>query len=297
MKVKDGIVGLLIGDALGVPVEFKYREDLIKNPVKGMIGGGFHGQSKGTWSDDTAMTLATMQSIINRKSIDYDDIMKEFSLCANRNKYWQKSLFDMGLTTSEAIINFDCGKPALECGGKGERSNGNGSLMRILPLAYLPDVTYEEIENVSALTHAHMRSKIACVLYVEIAKSMLQHDLTIEEHISNACDRIMDHYEGSDELVHFKRIFENDLDEVDAKGYVITTFESVVHCLLSTSSYSEAVLKAVNLGRDTDTVGAICGGLAGIYYGFDEIPAEWISEVDQIDDVFRLCELFEEVCI
>ncbi len=297
MKVKDGIIGLTIGDALGVPVEFSTREKLMENPVTGMREGGFHGQPKGTWSDDTAMTLATMQSIINRKAIDYEDIMNEFRLFAFKNKYWQDKLFDGGVTTMDAIYKFYAGVPAVECGGKDERSNGNGSLMRILPLAYIPDVTYEQIENVSGLTHAHMRSKIACVLYIEIARSMLSDDLEIAEHIRIACDKIKEHYADSPELVNFKRIFENDLDEVSAKGYVITTFESVVHCLLTTDSFRDAVLKAVNLGRDTDTVGAICGGLAGIYYGLDEIPEQWIGEVRQIDKIFRLCEKYEKVCL
>ena len=185
----------------------------------------------------------------------------------------------------------------MQCGLDGERGNGNGSLMRILPLAYIPGITYEKIEKVSALTHAHPRSKISCALYIEIAMSMLENDLEMSEHIFNACDKIKEYYGGSPELEHFKRIFENDLEEVEAKGYVISTFESVIHCLLTTSSYKEAVLKAVNFGRDTDTVGAICGGLAGIYYGFDEIPSEWLSEVSQIGYVFDLCDKFEKVCL
>lgn len=297
MKVKDGIIGLVIGDALGVPVEFMRRENLIENPVTGMREGGAHGKPKGTWSDDTSLTLATMQSIVNRKAIDYDDILNEFRLFALKNKYCQYDAFDMGNTTAEAIFAFDSGVPALKCGGKGERDNGNGSLMRILPMAYVPGVTYEEIGNVSGLTHAHKRSKIACVLYIEIAKSMIDNDLKISEHIDNACDKIKQYYADSKELIHFKRIFENDLDEVEARGYVIKTFEAVIHCLLTTSSFREAVLKSVNLGRDTDTVGAICGGLAGIYYGFDEIPSEWIHEVPQIEKVFNLCEKYEKVCL
>lgn len=185
----------------------------------------------------------------------------------------------------------------MQCGLDGEKDNGNGSLMRILPLAYIPGITYEKIEKVSALTHAHPRSKISCALYIEIAMSMLENDLEMSEHIFNACDKIKEYYGGSPELEHFKRIFENDLEEVEAKGYVISTFESVIHCLLTTSSYKEAVLKAVNFGRDTDTVGAICGGLAGIYYGFDEIPSEWLGEVSQISYVFDLCDKFEKVCL
>lgn len=296
MKVKDGITGLVVGDALGVPVEFTSKEALDENPVTGMMGNGTYSMPKGTWSDDSSMTLATMQSIVQKDGIDYEDIMNEFSLFVHEDKYSQYHTFDYGNTTINAIIKFDNGIDALKCGGAGERDNGNGSLMRILPMAFIPGIDYKSIENVSALTHAHERSKIACVLYIEIARSMLSEKLEISEHIERACEKIRKHYEGSDELVHFKRIFENDLDEVESSGYVMKTLECVLNCLLTTSCYKDAVLKAVNYGRDTDTVGAICGGLAGIYYGFDDIPSEWIEDIPQIDYVFGLCEDFENFC-
>jgi ADP-ribosylglycohydrolase len=294
MKIRDGIIGLVVGDALGVPVEFKPREYLIENPVTDMMGEGTYGMPKGTWSDDSSMALATMQSIVNRKAIDYEDILKEFSLFINEDKYTQYHTFDYGNTTFEAIYRFDHGAEPLKCGGRGERDNGNGSLMRILPLAFIDDIDYETIENVSALTHAHERSRIACVLYIEIAKSMLREDLEISEHIRRSCEKIRDYYAQSGELIHFERIFENDLDDVESSGYVIKTLECVLHCLLNTSSYREAVLKAVNFGRDTDTVGAICGGLAGIYYGFDDIPSSWVNAIPQIEGVCRLCDEFGE---
>ncbi|WP_405265361.1 ADP-ribosylglycohydrolase family protein [Methanobrevibacter sp.] len=296
MKVKDGITGLVVGDALGVPVEFTSKEVLDENPVTGMMGNGTYSMPKGTWSDDSSMTLATMQSIVQKDGIDYEDIMNEFSLFVHEDKYSQYHTFDYGNTTINAIIKFDNGIDALKCGGAGERDNGNGSLMRILPMAFIPGIDYKSIENVSALTHAHERSKIACVLYIEIARSMLTEKLEISEHIERACEKIRKHYEGSDELVHFKRIFENDLDEVESSGYVMKTLECVLNCLLTTSCYKDAVLKAVNYGRDTDTVGAICGGLAGIYYGFDDIPSEWIEDIPKIDYVFGLCEDFENFC-
>ncbi|MBR3155982.1 MAG: ADP-ribosylglycohydrolase family protein, partial [Methanobrevibacter sp.] len=166
MKVKDGITGLVVGDALGVPVEFTRKEELDENPVTGMMGHGTYDMPKGTWSDDSSMTLATMQSIVQKDGIDYEDIMKEFSLFVHESKYCQYHTFDYGNTTINAILKFDRRCKALECGGAGERDNGNGSLMRILPMAFIPDIDYEVIENVSALTHAHERSRIACVLYI-----------------------------------------------------------------------------------------------------------------------------------
>ena len=298
MKVKDGIIGFIVGDALGVPFEFTSKSRLKENPVVDMEGYGTYNQPKGTWSDDSSMTIATMTSILNKKCIDYDDMMNEFCEWCYNHKYTnsEKGRFDIGITTSDALFNYKQGTSALDAGCKGERDNGNGSLMRILPLAYIKDIDYETVENVSSLTHAHKRSRIACALYVEIAKSMLENDLTIEEHIRLACDKIKEYYKDSEELVHFQRIFDNDFDEINGKGYVIYTFECVIHSLLTTDNYRDAVLKAVNFGEDTDTNAAICGGLAGIYYGFDEIPIDWIESIHQIDEVLSLCEKYEAFC-
>lgn len=300
MKVKDAITGLIIGDALGVPVEFSSRESLIRNPVTEMNGYGTYNMPPGTWSDDSSMAIATMASIVNKQAIDYGDIMNEFLEWIEHGKYTQyQDTFDYGNTTSQALFNYKLGTEAILCGGIGEKDNGNGSLMRILPLAFIPDIDYEIIENISGLTHRHMRSKIACVFYVEIAKSMLENDLTINEHINLACDKIKKYYEGNEELTHFNRIFNDDLDDVDtikSSGYVISTFESVIYCLKTTDNFKDAVLKAVNLGGDTDTVGAICGGLAGIFYGFESIPIDWINTIPKINQVFELCEKFEAYC-
>ena len=300
MKVKDGIIGLIVGDALGVPVEFKERIELEEDPVTGMRGYGTYSQPAGTWSDDSSMTLATMTSIVNKKGIDYDDIMNEFAEWSNHSKYTNSEYgtFDIGNATSKAIYKYTSGTPALECGGLDEFDYGNGSLMRILPLAYIQDIDFETIGNVSGLTHAHKRVKIACVLYIEIAKSMLANsDLSIDEHIANANEKIKEYYKDSKALESFENIFDNNYPEEHlGRAHAISTLESVLYCLINTDNYKDAVLKAVNLGHDTDTTAAICGGLAGIYYGFDSIPVDWIEQINKIDEVLSLCEKYEALC-
>lgn len=295
MKVKDAIIGFAVGDALGVPHEFKSRDELVNDPVTAMDSGGIHGQPSGTWSDDTSMIIATMTSIINRKSVDCDDIMKEFQNWLNCKLYTPYGeVFDCGITTSDAIKRYGDNIPAVECGGKDESDNGNGSLMRILPLAFL-DVDYKTVENVSSLTHATERAKITCALYVEIAKSMIENEtLTVEEHVRNASERIISHYAGSAELEKLKRVFDNDYSQgIKSSGYVIYTLESAIYCLETTGNYRDAVLKAVNLGGDTDTIAGVCGGLAGIYYGYDSIPIDWLDEIVKLDELLSLCEKFE----
>ena len=295
MKTKDGIIGLVVGDALGVPVEFKRKKELQNNPVTDMIGHGTYNMPKGTWSDDSSLTIATMQSIINKKTIDYKDILTEFSLFIHEGKYTQYYTFDYGNTTKRAIFRFDSGTEPLKCGGTSDDEITNGSLMRILPLAFINSIDHATIENVSAITHAHEICKISCVLYIEIAKSMLSNDLEIQEHIERSCKKIKGYYYESNELNTFHKIFENKLDDVESSFYVVGTLECALHCLMNTSSYKEAVLKAVNFGNDTDTVAAITGGLAGIYYGFDSIPSKWIDNILGIDNVIKLCDQFENL--
>ena len=298
MKVKDGIIGLIVGDALGVPVEFSSKTERDDDPVSDMREYGTYNQPRGTWSDDSSMTLATMTSIANKKEVDYKDIMDEFINWYLDSKYTNSAsgLFDIGNTTGNALRRYLNWAEALDSGCSAEFDNGNGSLMRILPLAYIKDIDYETIENVSGLTHAHKRSRIACVLYVEIAKSMLENDLRISEHVNLACSKIKDYYKDRPELEKFERIFSNDLDDVRGRTFVVGSLECAIHCLLTTDSYKYAVLKAVNFGEDTDTTAAVCGGLAGIYYGYDSIPEKWIREINKIDEVESLCERYEAYC-
>lgn len=125
---------------------------------------------------------------------------------------------------------------------------------------------------------------------------MLENDLEIAEHVKLACDKIKEHYKDTPELKKFKKILLNYLDDVSGRTYVVASLECVIHCLLTTNNYEDAVLKAINFGDDTDTTAAICGGLAGIYYGYDSIPADWINSINRIDEVESLCADYEEFC-
>lgn len=259
-KLKAAVYGLAVADALGVPVEFKARGTF---HVSDMIGYGTHNQPVGTWSDDTSMTIATCDSIRVCGNIDIADMYAKFIAWIGGAEYTAGGkVFDYGGTTALALRT-----------GKGiedEFSNGNGSLMRILPLAFVPNITDEQIRAVSAITHAHDISKEACVLYVDIAKKLLA-----GEKLTN----ILRGLEVDAPFDWIPSIAERTEDEIRSSGYVVDTLEAALWALVTTNSYEAAVLKAVNLGSDTDTVGAVTGGLAGIIYGYDAIPDKWIDKL------------------
>lgn len=256
-KLRAAIYGLAIGDAIGVPVEFKQRGTYT---ISGMVGYGTHQQPSGTWSDDTSMTIATCASIKKCGVINVLDIYDKFADWICNGAYTvDGNTFDYGITTCSAIRQ--------GYGMDDEMSNGNGSLMRILPLAFT-DASNEEIEAVSAITHAHSISKYGCVLYVDIARKLMKGE-ALSDILAN-----MEFEAPYDRLSYIHTL---DKADIQSSGYVVHTLEAALWSLLNTSNYRDAVLKAVNLGSDTDTVAAVTGGLAGIMYGFKGIPEEWIE--------------------
>lgn len=307
--VLDGVMGLCVGDALGVPVEFMDREVLELDPVIGMRSYGTYNQPAGTWSDDTSMTLCLLDSLNN--GLDYNDIMENFVKWFSLGEYTPfNEAFDIGIGTRDALKRFDMGIPALECGGKGERDNGNGSLMRILPIVfYLKsnygtefhqdeiDEIFKTIHNISKLTHGHIRSQISCGIYISIA-AMLFMEKNLKMAIDFGINRAIEYYENNDkfleELIYFERLKRKDfynisIDEINSSGYVVSTLEAAIWCLLNTNNYKDCVLKAVNLGNDTDTVGSVAGGLAGLHYGYSQIPEEWINAIIEREYIEGLC--------
>lgn len=308
--VLDGIMGLCVADALGVPVEFMDRKVLIENPVVNMRGLGTYNQPAGTWSDDTSMSLCLLDSL--SRELNYNDIMLNFLKWYINGEYTAHGeVFDIGITTKEALVRFQEGISPLECGGKSEYDNGNGSLMRILPtLFYIQaiygsdfqeiDEAFQIIHNISALTHAHKRSQIACGIYISVA-SMLLGEMNLEIAIDLGIYKAMEYYRKQDdfteELEHFSRLENKDfkktpIEEIRSGGYTVSTLEAAIWCLLNTNDYKSCALQAVNLGNDTDTVAAVAGGLAGIKYGCENIPQEWLEVIAKKEYIENLCSQF-----
>ncbi len=309
--VKDALLGVATGDALGVPVEFVSRGMRDDNPVTGMREKGSHNQLAGTWSDDTSLTLCLAEMLC--KPYDIKTLAGYFVNWKEHGFYTARGyVFDIGIATSVAIQQLAIGVEPVLAGGTDEYSNGNGSLMRILPLLfYIKDKPIEQrfsyTREVSSLTHRHIRSVIACFIYLEYARLLLagvDKVAAYKQMQQTVLSYLKDNYVCSEEeLNKFHRVLglkvgnydinpliDLEIDEVNSAGYVIDTLEASLWCILQTNNFSEAVLKAVNLGNDTDTTGAVTGGLAGLLYGAETIPAEWLALLAKRTEIEELAD-------
>jgi len=300
-RILGGFYGSLIGDALGVPVEFSSRSARKADPVTCMRAHGMHNQPKGTWSDDGSLLLCAAESLAE-KGFNTQDMGERFLRWFDTG-YWgaHGRVFDIGNATRKALDRISLGTPAEDAGGRDQYENGNGSLMRILPVVldglHLDEVSFSSrIERASAITHAHARSKMACVFFGMMVRALMA-GLSPQDALCQAQACFAGRHERSPEFSHFAQVTKDALieeseHEIESGGYVIDTLTASIWCLLTTSCFSKCVLKAVNLGDDTDTTGCVAGGLAGVFYGVEAIPAEWISFLPRQDDLRNLFQKF-----
>jgi ADP-ribosylglycohydrolase len=340
-------MGLVVGDALGVPVQFMTREEIRNRecgPVTGMEAGGVYDMPEGTWSDDSSMALATMASLLEKREVDLADIMMRFVKWELKGEYTPfGEAFDEGNTCSDAIYKFIAQPDVNTCGKTGEYANGNGALMRILPacLYYYERTTSQAdmlacqigdcrsnesvarsewqkvctsedeaiygIHAISGLTHNHLRGQMCCGIYYFMAKHIIEGangDTSLQQLMQDGINEGLKFY-GRDirnltEMAYLGRLFDlNELkctseENIIPSGYVVESLEAAIWCLITTSTLKECLLKAVNLGDDTDTIAAIAGGLAGLYYGYEAIPQEWLEVIKRRDWIEGMCE---KMCI
>ncbi len=267
--LRSMVYGAAIGDALGVPFESQARGSFY---CSGMIAGGSHRKPKGTFSDDTSLLLATCDSIRATGKIDPHDMCERFCQWLYEGKYTADGkAFGMGGTTVTAL---DQGYGCTD-----EKCNGNGSLMRIAPLA-LTDASDDQIREVSAITHGHRFSQEACVAFVGIIRDVLS-GFSLSE-------AIVAHIPDDPQFAFMKSVESWDRDEVSSRACVLATLDASLWCVLKTNTYADRVLTAVNLGGDTDTTACVAGALAGVIYGYDTFPQEWIKDL-RAKDVIDAC--------
>ena len=299
-------MGVVIGDALGLPVQFMTKTEIRKSPITNMTGGGVFGLEPGAWSDDSSLTLCLAESLYE---VGYNpaDIARRF-VKWYRDGYMTPLgvSFDIGNTTIDAMERLIEGIAPLEAGPANVESNGNGSLMRILPATLFfahesDDTMIQRICEVSKITHGHPRSQLACSLYSLFVKELLTGNspqkayetMTIKSQTMFVDSKL------AKELSHYERIMSGELpnlpeSEIRSGGYVVESLEAALWSFLTTSSFEDAVLTAVNLGWDTDTVGAITGSMAGVYYGFSNIPTPWLKKLLDYKKILHLTNHFAE---
>lgn len=304
-RIRAALLGAAVGDALGVPVEFQGRGARVTDPVTGMRSYGTHHQPAGTWSDDTSLILATMAGLPLAGNYDPTAVMREFAIWMGKARYTPHGdVFDIGNATREAIQRFLQGTPTLECGGDGEWSNGNGSLMRILPIALAwaddPELI-DKASEISSLTHAHERSRFCCAFYCLVVSDLF-HGGTIEEATGFAWEVLDQRWAFSPEerpffdALHPHQLLSRNDDQIRSSGHVIDTLEASLWVNARHDNYADAVLHAVNLGDDTDTTGCVAGGLAGIIHGESGIPTEWLEALAKREELVDLATDFAEFC-
>ena len=278
------------------------RTELGRNPVKDMREYGTYCQPAGSWSDDTSLTLCLLDGIdFKNHKIDYQKVADNMVAWLNQGVFTANNIrFDVGITSQRAIKHLEAGCAPCKAGINRRDNNGNGSLMRISPLAYYlmeEDSIckrYQVIQDVVSMIHRHKINYVGCHIYVEFLRMLLLHKDWSKDKILDETIKILnDFYEGSDleneynlyyritnrEIlpVKHKRLFDFDMSKLRSSGYIVDSLESSLYCFLTSDNYKDAVLTAVNLGEDTDTIAAITGSLSSAYYGYDAIPKEWID--------------------
>ncbi len=290
------LVGLAVGDAVGTTLEFKRRGSF--KPITDMIGGGPFDLEPGQWTDDTSMALCLAESLIEKRDFDPIDQLQRYVRWHTEGHLSSTgTCFDIGGTIYGALQDFrDTGQPY--CGATEEETAGNGSLMRLapIPLFYLtdPEKAIHNSGESSRTTHQAPQAIDACRyfggLLVSAVNGATKDELLEPRHASiegywtnNDLDpRVAAVADGS-----YKNKAE---DELDNSGYVVATLESALWAFHTTDNYRDAVLAAVNLGGDADTIGTVCGQIAGAHYGLDAIPSDWVEKLALRDQIIQFAE-------
>lgn len=281
-RIAGALVGLLVGDALGVPYEFHepqsippFEEIEFEPPVN--FRRAHLGVPAGTWSDDGAQALCLLASLLECEIFDVDDFSEKLVAWFREDYMAVDDVFDVGIQTQRAILNLRKGIPPLEAGLKEAQNNGNGSLMRVLPLALWHQGSNEElVQNAfaqSAVTHGHLRSKLCCAIYCLWARQILRESENAWENAISAVRATFP--KNSLERIELEQqIKPDDIHGINGSGYVLDSLFSAKWAC-EKKSFEEIVKAAIALGNDTDTTACIAGGIAGLKFGLEGIPIRW----------------------
>ena len=305
------LMGIAVGDAMGVPYEFMTEEELKQETFDEMKGYGTYDQPAGSFSDDSSMTFCLVESLINKESIE--DTAKRFIKWKNED-YWtaNNETFDIGITTDIALSNIENGIAIEKAAPNDERSNGNGALMRVMPLAfYVEGLSMDErfalVEKYAGITHGHLRSHMACFILVEFAALLIKwvkengwgmkDKRRKKEFHAKATTQVANYFHANerfkDEIHHFLPFIEaypGTINEIKNSGYVVHSLELALYSFLIHNRYEMTIKRALWFGGDTDTNASIAGGLSALYYGMNNIPERWRNKLLKKEEILDLAD-------
>ena len=288
-KFRGALLGLACGDALGAPVEFKKRGTF--SAVTDMQSGGVFNLKAGQWTDDTSMALCLATSLIECQGFDAYDQMQRY--CKWKNEGYLSSTgkcFDIGIATSLALSSFKkTGNPF--SGNSDPSKAGNGCLMRLVPIALYFYTDFNLTKTMAANSARTTHGARACVEASQLFGAMLHLALNgaskLDVLLQHGCKSL-----NSERLQEIANgdYFNKPENEIKGSGYVVDSLEAALWCFYMSNNFENAVLKAVNLGDDADTTAAICGQLAGAFYGESAIPKRWLNTLYQYEKIADLAE-------
>lgn len=277
-RARGALLGLATGDAVGTTVEFRERGTF--QPLTDMVGGGPFRLRPGQWTDDTSMALCLADSLLTQGRFDPEDQLKRY-LRWMREGYLSSTgqCFDIGGTVSEALRRFEAsGSP--RSGPTSPRRAGNGSIMRLAPvvLAFHPDPDAVDLFSgkSSITTHGAPEAVASCRILAGVLTRLLSGDGKTRALESVRAAAWMSPRLRGIASVEYRH---KDMDGIRGSGYVVDSLEAALWCFERTDSFESAVLLAANLGDDADTTAAVCGQLAGAYYGASGIPERWRERI------------------
>lgn len=294
-RVRGCLLGLAVGDAVGTTLEFSPRDQ--RPPLKDMIGGGPFKLEAGQWTDDTAMALALADSLISHPDFDPRDLMERFWDWRAKGRYsCTGSCFDVGVTTAEALMRYlDDDEPF--SGPTDHETAGNGSLMRLAPVAIIYSQNRDRLDSVardqSRTTHGAPEAIDACRAYGSLLADALE-GLPKEALTGPRLQPDGLPWAGQVSDVMAGSWRQKARDRIQSSGYVIHSLEAALWCFHRTENFADAILLAANLGHDADTTAAITGQLAGAHYGASGIPAGWLGKLAWRDRIESMAERLNE---
>ena len=285
---QGALLGLAAGDAVGTTVEFKPRGSF--TPLTDMVGGGPFRLKPGMWTDDTSMALCLATSLLEKKGFDAEDQMQRYNRW--RTEGYMSSngrCFDIGNTVSEAISQY-LGTGDAFSGPTSPFSAGNGSLMRLAPIAIYYSHNIEELIHFAAqssrTTHGAKECLDACAYFATLLHCAFSE--TDKQSVLN-CSL----YQASTkkiQAIQAQTYLNKTREQIKGSGYVVDCLEAALWCFAQSDNFSDAILMAANLGDDADTTAAVCGQIAGAFYGVDAIPKQWREKISDADEILLLAK-------